>query len=104
MTKSKQKFSEALHAVPEIADNVRAPSFGDLPDAFAVVDEVTQALAQLCEDLNRRFYMDPQKRTVLTPVVLATGEYRDRLHLLLQRMDREGFFEANDNPLEAGQP
>ena len=100
MTKSRQKLTETLHAVPEAVhsdDTVRAPSFGDLPDAFAAVDEVTTALASLCENLQRRFYLDAQKRTVLIPVVLATGEYRDRLHLLLQRMDREGFFETDDS-------
>ena len=92
----KQTSTEATESAPEIVVQADAPSFGDLPDAFAAVDEVTTALASLCENLQRRFYLDPQKRGILIPVVLATGEYRDRLMLLLSRMDREGFFEASE--------
>ena len=96
MTKSRQKLTETLHAVPEAVhsdDTVRAPSLRDLPDAFAAADEATTALAQLCQALERCQDIDPQKRAVLAPVSLATGEYRDRLFSLLRRMDNEGFFE-----------
>ena len=98
MPKSKRKLTDgATDPAAQADDNARAPSFADLPDAFAAADEVTQALAMLCENLQRQAHADPQKRTVLVPVVLATGEYRDRLFLLLQRMEREGFFETDNN-------
>lgn len=95
----KQKLAETLVAVLPVED-ANAPLLLDLPAAFEAVDEVTTALARLCQALERRQDIDPQKRAVLVPVSLATGEYRDRLYALLGRMDREGFF-GNDSSREA---